>query len=436
MSHLGFLSFPGTGHLNPLAALGRRLQQRGHQVTVFQIADLESAIRTAGLDFIQIGHNEFPPGTLRRLDQKLGQLSGFAAVRYTANRILGSSMMVLEEAPKAMVDAQIDALIVDQAELAGGTIAEYLNLPFVNVALAMPIHLEADVPFFAFNWRHGMSPLHKLRNQLGNLFIEHLASTGRAAINRYRERWRLPAIHRTNEFFSGLAQITQLPRELDFPGRKLPACFHYTGPFIDARGRKPVDFPWHLILADRPLIYASMGTLQNGVDRVFHVIAEACAELDAQLVLTLGAGADSVTGLAGKPIVVPYAPQLELLQRSALSINHGGLNTVLESLSVGVPMVVIPVTNDQPGIGARVEWSGTGKAIPVQRLTVKSLRRAVCSVLETPSYRNAARFLQANIVDGNGLERATDIVEQALGLTLGNGSDKPRPVPLRLQRRA
>jgi quercetin dioxygenase-like cupin family protein len=34
MSHLGFLSVPGTGHLNPLAALGRRLQQRGHPLAL------------------------------------------------------------------------------------------------------------------------------------------------------------------------------------------------------------------------------------------------------------------------------------------------------------------------------------------------------------------------------------------------------------------
>jgi UDP:flavonoid glycosyltransferase YjiC (YdhE family) len=48
MSHLGFLSFPGMGHLNPLAALGRRLQRRGHLVTVFQVADLEPTIKAAG----------------------------------------------------------------------------------------------------------------------------------------------------------------------------------------------------------------------------------------------------------------------------------------------------------------------------------------------------------------------------------------------------
>jgi zeaxanthin glucosyltransferase len=269
MSHLGFLSFPGTGHLNPLAALGRRLQRRGHQVTVFQIADLESTIRVAGLDFVQIGRKEFPPGTLRQLDQKLSRLSGFAAVRYTAKRVLAGSIMALDDAPGAMRDAKIDALVVDQVELAGGTIADYLKMPFVNLALAMPIHLEGNVPFFAFNWRNGSSPLHKIRNQLGNLFIEHLASAGRADINRYRERWHLPAIKRTNDFFSRLAQITQVPKEFDFPARKLPACFHYTGPFIDGRGRQLIDFPWHRLSAGRPLIYASMGTLQNGLSVFF-----------------------------------------------------------------------------------------------------------------------------------------------------------------------
>jgi zeaxanthin glucosyltransferase len=119
VSHLGFLSFPGTGHLNPLTALGKSLQKRGHHVTFFHIADLEPTIRAAGLDFIQIGCSDFPPGTLRLLDQKLSKLSGFAAVRYTAKRITASSTMVLEDAPKAMVDARVDALVVDQAEIAG-----------------------------------------------------------------------------------------------------------------------------------------------------------------------------------------------------------------------------------------------------------------------------------------------------------------------------
>ena len=45
----------------------------------------------------------------------------------------------------------------------------------------------------------------------------------------------------------------------------MPANFHYTGPFHDVRVRPPAPFPWER-LTGRPLIYASMGTLQNRLD--------------------------------------------------------------------------------------------------------------------------------------------------------------------------
>jgi zeaxanthin glucosyltransferase len=161
-----------------------------------------------------------------------------------------------------------------------------------------------------------------------------------------------------------------------------------------------------------------MGTLQNGVTKVFHAIARACAELDCQLVLSLGGGLDPVDlgELAGDPIVVRSAPQLELLRRSTLTVCHGGLNTVLEALSHGMPIVAIPVTNDQPGIGVRLEATGAGVSIPVRRLTVDKLREATCRVLAEPRYRRAAGYLQTRIAAADGLNRAATIVEEALSL--------------------
>jgi UDP:flavonoid glycosyltransferase YjiC (YdhE family) len=87
------------------------------------------------------------------------------------------------------------------------------------------------------------------------------------------------------------------------------------------------------------------------------------------------------------------------------------LNTVLESLACGVPLVVLPVTNDQPGVGAHVQWIGTGKVIPVGRVSVQRLRAAIEEVREDPRYR--ARDLQSRIAAGDGLGRAAELVEQA-----------------------
>jgi zeaxanthin glucosyltransferase len=38
---------------------------------------------------------------------------------------------------------------------------------------------------------------------------------------------------------------------------------------------------------------------------------------------------EAMSTLEGDPLVVSYAPQLEVLKRAALTITHAGLNTVL-----------------------------------------------------------------------------------------------------------
>ena len=174
-------------------------------------------------------------------------------------------------------------------------------------------------------------------------------------------------------------------------------------------------FPWSRLDPRRLLVYASMGTLQNGILQTFRMIAEACTGRDLQLVISLGGGQDPamLRDLPGDPVVVGYAPQLDLIRRSALTISHGGLNTALESLAWGVPMVVLPVTYDQPGVGARIEWSGVGRSIPVGRLTVDRLRDAVRLVLGNPAYRQRARQLQWSIEAADGLDRAAYLIESA-----------------------
>jgi MGT family glycosyltransferase len=176
-----------------------------------------------------------------------------------------------------------------------------------------------------------------------------------------------------------------------------------------------VDFPWYRLDPNRPMVYVSMGTLQNGVLETFRMIAEACAGIDLQLVISLGGGQDPalLRNLPGDPIVVGYAPQLELIRRAALTISHGGLNTALESLQQGVPMVVLPITYDQPGVGSRVEWAGVGRSIPIRRLTVRRLRDAVHELFWIPTYRQRAKTIQSSIEAADGLNRAAELIERA-----------------------
>jgi UDP:flavonoid glycosyltransferase YjiC (YdhE family) len=77
-------------------------------------------------------------------------------------------------------------------------------------------------------------------------------------------------------------------------------------------------------------------------------------------------------------------------------------------------MVAIPVANDQPGVAARVAWTGTGEVVPLAKLSAKRLQKAVKQVLTEDSYKkNALRLQEANRRAG-GVSRAADIIEQVI----------------------
>jgi MGT family glycosyltransferase len=214
---------------------------------------------------------------------------------------------------------------------------------------------------------------------------------------------------------SRLAVITQTPKEFDFPGIPWPHQFHYAGPFHDDKGRSPVPFPWEQ-LTGKPVIYGSLGTLVNGLGDVYRHILKAVEPLeDVQVVLSVGRNISPETlgRIPSNAIVVRSAPQIELLKRAALCITHAGLNTVLESLAHGVPMVAIPIGYDQPGTAARIAHHGVGEFIELDDLTTRRLRGLIENVLQDPSYPERACYFQKVISKTRGLDVAANIVEQA-----------------------
>lgn len=418
MARIGAFCFPATGHLNPLTALARRLQQRGHTVVIFGIADTEARVRGAGIEFSLIGQSDFPPGTLKKLDRRLSTLTGLRSFRYTLERIEETTRMVLRDGPEAVRRAKVDALLVDEADCAGN-VADYLGLPFISIAIIPPMVWDNQLPPYCFGWRAGQgvghASLRHLRNEIAMRTLASFATPLFKAVNRQRTAWGIKPLREWPDALSSLAQITQLPADLEFQIEKRHPLLHYTGPFVDAEQRLKVDFAWDR-LDGRPLIYASLGTLQNGSKKVFRTIAEACADLPVQLVISLGGGIepDQLGALSGDPLVVRYAPQLEIVKRAAAVITHGGINTTLETLSEGVPLVCIPIGNDQPGVASRVVMRGAGLVVPWRKLSAKRLRSALRTVLQDDSYRGAARKVQASIVQVDGLNRAADIIEDVL----------------------
>jgi MGT family glycosyltransferase len=159
-----------------------------------------------------------------------------------------------------------------------------------------------------------------------------------------------------------------------------------------------------------------MGTLVNGLAKVYQILLRAVGQLPGiQVVLSVGENVtpESLGTIPSNVIVVRRAPQIELLKRAALCITHAGLNTALESLAEGVPMVAIPIGYDQPGVAARIAHHGVGELVDIEDLTVERVRGLIEQVMNSSEYREKARWFQKVIAQTRGLDLAAEAMERA-----------------------
>jgi zeaxanthin glucosyltransferase len=178
------------------------------------------------------------------------------------------------------------------------------------------------------------------------------------------------------------------------------------------------DFPWRQLTGE-PIVYASMGTRQNGLIDIFRSITQAAVGFkELQFVLAVGGQLDpkQIGDIPPNVVVVRHAPQIEILKRSSLCITHAGLNTALESLSSGVPMLALPITNDQPGVAARIANKNVGVVISPDQAAPENFATAIKRVLGDSTFRDNAQRMQEAIRSADGLSIAADILETAFEL--------------------
>jgi zeaxanthin glucosyltransferase len=407
---LGFICLNIPGHLNPMTALARQLQARGHDIVFLYSSG------AAGLPFVP-GPEKEPFSESR---PEVSKMQGDDALEFACRLVLDQTETILESLP-AMVEANdIDALVLDTVQFYAELGAMQLDLPYIHVSGALHFDYTGYTPLSLYGWSHQATPQALARNREGVKKFAKLLGRGSAGVRAYAKSAGLKIDWEDPGFtLSPLASITQTPRAFDFENSRWPSQFHHTGPFHDGNGRAKVDFPWERLTGE-PLIYASMGTILNGRLDVFRTIVAALAKhKDLQLVLSVGDQVDpeEIGPVPSNAIIVKQAPQLELLKQTSVCITHAGLNTVLESLAQGVPQVAIPVTFEQPGVAARIAQKQTGVVTSLDKLTADYLSTLLDEVLTDSIYRDNAGKLQRVIAEANGLSVAADLIEESLGVT-------------------
>lgn len=387
MSRAIFYGNPFAGHIVPTLPVVAELVRRGEQVIYYNDPDFEAAISATGAEFRP--YPSLPPRP------RLGPLTDLS--------LWGAQAMetILDDRRVIAVETKPDYILYDAAGLWGGCIAELQGVPAI-----------VSSPFFALNLNvvgelFSKMPRNKFRSKnygglLRNLWM--LFQTNR----RLRARYGLSAPYRLARRAQHLVYTSRSlqPRAAEFNDR-----FWFVGaPGAERQETAPLPEGFD---ESRPTVLFAMGTFCRATTELVRTCVEALRDINAQVVMALDPD-EYREALAHAPdnfIVSGFVPQLQLLERSAVFINHGGVGSASEALLFGVPMVLLPQAFDHFLMAERATQEGAGLMFP-DAFTAAELRDSVERVLRDRSFRENAVRLGRSLAKAGGTKRAADLVLQ------------------------
>ncbi|MFG1359433.1 glycosyltransferase [Xanthobacter pseudotagetidis] len=415
MTHFAVVAPPLPGHFNPLLVLARELGRRGHRVTFLHMADAARLVDGKGAGFHAVGARDYPPGALKAYVDRLAKPTGLFGLLGTLHATAAQTDMLCRDLPGALREIGAQAMIADQTEAAGGLVARALGIPFISTATALPLNREPTVPPPFVPWPYDLSEKGLVMNKGGYQVTDLLMRPMRKVLMRHGAAFGLDPF--AGQGFSPLLTVSQVPQALDFPRRELPATFHYGSPWRDGASPVPVE-PLDLGPDDgRPLVFCSLGTLQGARADIFLKVAEGARDLGVRLLIAHGGllAPHEVKRLEALGEVRAFVPQGEVLGRCKAAVLHCGMNTVLDAMAAGVPLVAVPIAFEQPATASRLAYHGVAKVVPAGKLSRRRLRDALGAVLGDPAFGAAARRVAAAMVQGGGVSAAADLIEGAVG---------------------
>jgi zeaxanthin glucosyltransferase len=408
--HFAIICPPFKSHIAVFEAIGKELGRRGHRTSFLVNKGAERCV-SGGFDVHHVeGTDE------RRLDAivaRASRPSGLLGILQTVHDTAVLTDAICRHAPAHLEALGVDAILGDQMEPAAGLVARHLGLPLISIACALPVERDAGIPLPFLPWPYDPGPEGIRRNRGGERVARLLLTEQRRLISKWALRFGLQEpVDDLQACVSRLATIAQTTAAFDFPRRNANQSLHMLGPLRSANKGGSIPFA---VDPNRPFIFMSLGTLQGHRYRLFRAAAIACRALDVQLLVAhCGGLSEKQENALGATWVTDFAPQRAVLERADLCITHGGLNTVMDALEFGTPLLALPIAFDQPGVSARILHHGVGLRLSPRFLTVDRMKNAISELLSDSRYAERARNVGESIAVAGGVQKAVSLIEATL----------------------
>jgi MGT family glycosyltransferase len=313
-------------------------------------------------------------------------------------------------------DIQPDICVVDQQTLAGALACRSLNLPWVTTATTSAALIDALAPLpLVKTWLDDR--LLQLQNHLQQppLPEGEMIDLSPHGVIVFSSRKLSESLDLPAPYVSDLSLAQRLSSSEPPPKRSLffPSHFKFVGPALHGQ-RAQISFPWDRLRADHTKIFFSLGTVNAHLgERLYHKLVEALGSLEGLQVIAAAPPA-LFPALPDHFIVRERVPQLEVLKVVDLVICHGGHNTTCEALAHGIPLLILPIKDDQSIIAEQVKAVGAGLRAHFNRIKVPKLRALTLKLLSDDSYRRSAQLIKQEFTREDGSLGAARVVEELI----------------------
>ncbi len=383
-----FVVPPFFGHISPTLSVGASLIARGHEVKWFGITPLDNKHIPEGGSYFYpekdlIPYQEEIAKILKRQDDGPA-CSGPEVMKLALEETyVPFAKMMMPGLETLTKDWQPDVIVNDCITFGGALFAHKNNIPCVTTT-PVPPDVMGDTENSApkiFEWQQNL--IKQLQKEVGiendGIFIHS---------------------HHLNLIFTS-------QKFADFD--EVPSHMKFVGP---VKGRpNPAPFDWDTLNASTtPKIFVSLGTLLVDIRKAFFekVIA---AFADQPVTVIAATPPEIFEEWPSNFIVSSFVPQSALMPHMDAVICHGGFNTVNDTFTNGLPMLITPIAYDHFHIAKLIEKAGCGISIRYKRLRVDALRETVFELLKNPAYKNAAKEVQSSLINAGGNDRAVELLE-------------------------
>lgn len=383
-----FVVPPFFGHISPTLSVGASLIARGHEVKWFGITPLDQKHIPEGGSYFYpeedlIPYQEEIARILKRQDDGPA-CSGPEVMKLALEETYVPFAKIMMPGLETLTkEWKPDVIVNDCITFGGALFAHKNNIPCVTTT-PVPPDVMGDTENSApkiFEWQQNL--IRQLQKEVGieedGIFIHS---------------------HHLNLIFTS-------QKFADF--ETVPSHMEFVGP---VKGRpNPAPFDWEKLEASTtPKIFVSLGTLLVDIRKAF--FEKVIAALGNQPVTVIAATPpDIFEEWPSNFIVSSFVPQSALMPHMDMVICHGGFNTVNDTFTNGLPMLITPIAYDHFHIAKLIEKAGCGISIRYKRLRAEALRQTVFELLENPAYRNAAKDVQHTLLTAGGNDRAVELLE-------------------------